>query len=204
MFLILFFSLFLIGLQQPQQGRWRGASEIGAAPAELASKTSVSKRDREKAHRGTFSQLGNDSVAGGGLFAEDASAVTDARRKAKETSSRVASWQFVILIFFLTLCQQIETEEEEDSQEVGDEPVEEEEKAESPSFLAKLFGSAKKPAKVPVFLFVFSLRVFSSMFLTRRKLLLLPRVLFLRLAAKRRRKRVSLLAFSGRRQMMRR
>ncbi len=68
---------------QPQ--RWRGASEIGVVPAEISGKTSSSKRDREKAHRGTFSQLGNDSVSGGGLFAEDASAVTDARRKAKES-----------------------------------------------------------------------------------------------------------------------
>jgi hypothetical protein len=116
----------------PDEKRWRGQSAIGVAPPELA--VGKSKRDREKAHRGTFSQMGNDAMVtpDAGLFADDVAVVNDARRKAKAHETTAAA-----------------DDDPPSDEEPEAEPSEESEK-ESPTFLAKLFGggggsnSAKK------------------------------------------------------------
>ncbi len=119
--------------QPADDKRWRGQSAIGVAPPEIAG-AGKSKRDREKAHRGTFSQMGNDSVAtpDAGLFAEDSAVVLEARRKARETQSDAGDEEL--------------SGDENNEEPVEEEPEEEEEEKESPTFLAKLFGggSSKK------------------------------------------------------------
>ncbi len=113
----------------PDEKRWRGQSAIGVAPPEIT--VGKSKRDREKAHRGTFSQMGNDSLAtpDAGLFADDVPVVNDARRKAKAQEQPAA-----------------EDPPSEGEPEPEPEEEEEEEEKDSPTFLAKLFGggSSKK------------------------------------------------------------